>query len=213
VFVESNWLFAVAAPAHHQLPEAAELLDRARGGEFTLHMPNVCLREAREAIMAKCQPRKEANALRGFLSWSEPAGILTKADAETTRAVLEKYENSLKRDLDKLDTTLQGLAQLPYLKIFGFDDAMLDRATDLALAGLAAKPFDHAILAGILVRSARLWDAGERGISFCEVDTDLLPWDRYGQEKPPLRAAYHNAHIWVYRDFTLAQPPRAKNFE
>jgi hypothetical protein len=100
---------------------------------------------------------------------------LTKADSETTRAVLEKYENSIKRDLDKLDITLQDLAKLPYLKIFSFDDAMLDLATDLALAGVAAKPFDHAILAGVLVRSARLWDAGERGISFCEADADLQP--------------------------------------
>jgi hypothetical protein len=40
VFVESNWLFAFAAPAHHQVPAAAELLERARLGEFTLHMPN-----------------------------------------------------------------------------------------------------------------------------------------------------------------------------
>ena len=50
IFVETNWLFAYAAPAHHQVPAAAELLDRARRGEFTVHMPNICLGEARQAF-------------------------------------------------------------------------------------------------------------------------------------------------------------------
>jgi hypothetical protein len=50
---------------------------------------------------------------------------------------------------------------------------MLDRATKLALAGIAPKPFDHAILAGILVAAERLWATGERTLSFCEADTDL----------------------------------------
>jgi len=107
VFVESNWLFAFAAPAHHQVPAAAELLDRAQHGEFILHMPNLCIGEAREAIMAKCQPRKEANAIRRFLSWSEPAGGVTKADAEVTRAILDKYENSVRQNLNDLDGTLR----------------------------------------------------------------------------------------------------------
>lgn len=213
VFVESNWLFAFAAPAHHQVPAAAELLTRARRGDFTLHMPNVCIGEARQAIVTKCQPRKEANALRRFLSWAEPTGVVTKADAATTRAMLEKYESSVKRDLDAIDSTFQDLAGLPYLKVFGLDDEMLDLATNLALAGVAAKPFDHAILAGVLVRASRLWTAGERGISFCEGDADLQPWDKYGNARPPLKAAYDRAHVWVYGDFLLAQPPRRRDFE
>ena len=69
---------------------------------------------------------------------------------------------------------------MPYLKIFGLDDEMLNRATSLAIVGVAAKPFDHAILAGVLVGSSRLWAAGERGVSFCEMDADLQPWDKNG---------------------------------
>jgi hypothetical protein len=53
-------------------------------------MPNVCIGEARQAITTKCQPRKEADAIRRFLSWSEPAGDVTKADAAVTRAILDK---------------------------------------------------------------------------------------------------------------------------
>lgn len=213
VFIESNWLFSYAAPAHHQLPAAAELLDRARRGEFTLHMPNVCIGEARQAIRTKCQPRQEANALRRFLSFAEPTGDVTKGDADVTRAVLQKYEARMKRDLDNLDATLRGLVGLPHLKIFGLDDEMLNRATMLALEGLAAKPFDHAILAAVLVSSERLWAAGERGISFCEADADLQPWDKNGNEKPLLTTAYDESHVWVYGDFTLVQPSRSEDFE
>ena len=90
---------------------------------------------------------------------------------------------------------------------------MLARATALALAGIAPKPFDHAVLAGILVSAQRLWESGERGLSFCEADADLQPWGRYGDVKPELRAAYDQAHIWVYGDFTLTQPMRRPDFE
>lgn len=141
VFVESNWLFSFAAPAHHRVPAAADLLERARNGEFYLHLPSVCIGEARQAIMTKCQPRHEANALRRFLSFSEQAGEIAKADADVTRAVLQKYENRIKSDLGALDETFRTLAALPYLRIFSLDDEMLNRATALALAGLAAKSF------------------------------------------------------------------------
>jgi hypothetical protein len=195
------------------VPAAAKLLDRARLGEFTLHMPNVCLAEARQAIVTRCQPRKEAAAIRGFLSWSEPAGKVTKADAAAARIVINQFESSVEDDLSRLDVTLKELAGLPFLKIFGLDEDMLHRATDLALDGIYLKPFDQSILAAVLVRSSRLWDAGERAISFCEIDGDLQPWDRYGNAKPPLTAAYDKAHVWVYGDFMLEQPARSDDFE
>jgi hypothetical protein len=136
VFVETNWLFAYAAPAHHQVPAAAELLQRARSGEFTLHIPNVCVGEARRAILAKCQPRHEANAIRRFLSWAQPSGYVAAADAVSTRLVLDKYQATIKRDLSELEETLRTLATLPFVEIFGMDDAMLNRATELVLSGV-----------------------------------------------------------------------------
>jgi len=97
---------------------------------------------------------------------------------------------------------------MPYVKVFGLDDDMLDLATKLTLDGVAYKPFDHAILASVLVRLSRLWAAVGRGISFCATDADLQPWDA----KPPLTAAYDQTHVWVYGDFTLADPPRRQDF-
>lgn len=212
VFVESNWLFAYAAPAHHRVPAAVELLDRARRGEFTLHMPNVCLFEARKAITEKCTPRREADAIRRFVSWSETANGLTKAHAAIVRTTLQKYEHSVKQDLGRLDAVFQSLSERPYLRIFGLDDEMLERSTSLSLIGLDLKPFDQAILAGVLVAASRLWAAGERRISFCESDWDLRPWDKNGHTKPALSAAYDRAHVWVYGDFTLTDPQRPRNF-
>ena len=212
VFVETNWLFGYAAPAHHQVPAAVDLLERARRGEFTLHIPNCCLGEARKAILAKCQPRNEANAIRRFLTQAEPVGHITKEDATIARTLLDRYERNIKRDLDGLDESLKILATLPYIEVFGLDDAMLARSTELALAGITLKPFDQAILAGVLVSAARLWNAGERALSFCETDSDLQRWDRDGHAKPPLRDAYDQAHVWVYGDFTLTEPQRRPGF-
>lgn len=213
VFVESNWLFAYAAPAHHKSPDAVELFERAGRGEFMLHMPNICIGEARQAIRAKCQPRNEVNAVRRFVSWAEPARIISERDAASTKDTLEKYRQNIERELGKLDDIFRDLAQLSYFKIFALDDEMLDLSTKLALDGIAMNPFDHAILAGVLVSSSRLWAAEERGISFCERDADLQPWDRDGQVKPLLQAAYDRAHLWVYGDFTLVWPERDVDFE
>ena len=213
VFVETNWLFGYAAPAHHQLPAAINLLERAQHGEFTLHMPNCCLGEARKAILARCQPRNEANAVRRFLTQAENAGDATSEDASTARTLLDKYEASIKRDLDGLDNRLKALTALPYLKILGLDDAMLARSTEIILAGIDLKPFDQAILAAVLVSAEKLWAAGERALSFCETDSDLQPWDRDGRDKPLLKEAYDKVHVWVYGDFTLTEPERPPDFE
>ncbi|HXP61614.1 MAG TPA: hypothetical protein VN829_14045 [Dongiaceae bacterium] len=138
---------------------------------------------------------------------------MTPADASITRTVLDKYESRIQEDLKMLDDNLRILAALPCIDIFGLDDAVLNRATALALAGIAPKPFDHAILAAILVTAQRLWERGERGLSFCETDADLQPWGRYGDPKPELRAAYDQAHLWVCADFTLTQPTRRPDFQ
>jgi hypothetical protein len=178
-----------------------------------MHMPNICFIEARQAIPKKCQPRNEADAIRRFLARVQPSGQVSDADAASARVVLGKFASSIKQDLANLDSTFQTLANLPCLEVFGLDDAMLVRTTELALAGFDLDPFDQSILAGILVRASRLWDAGERTISFCETDGHLQPWDKNGNAKPPLREAFDRAHVWVYGDFTLTQPQRREDFE
>ena len=74
------------------------------------------------------------------------------------------------------------------------------------------KPYDQAILAGVLVSGERLWNSGERMLSFCDTDEHLQPWDKEGRVKTTLRAAYDNAHLWVCEDFTLSTPARRPGF-
>ena len=123
-----------------------------------------------------------------------------------------KSRPNIKQELAALDTTLLSLAQETCLDVFALDETMLNRATQLYTAGIAAKPFDQAILAGVLVRATQLWNAGQRRLSFCQTDSDLQPWDKYGNPKPPLRDLYRQAHTWVYGDFTLTQPERPEDF-
>jgi len=55
LFVETNWVHDYAAPAHHKVPAAFTLLERAQRGDFILHIPNVSFAEARQSIQTKCQ--------------------------------------------------------------------------------------------------------------------------------------------------------------
>lgn len=48
VLVETNWVVNVVAPAHLEGLQAFQLLSRAEAGEFELHLPAMCLTEARE---------------------------------------------------------------------------------------------------------------------------------------------------------------------
>lgn len=182
VFVETNWLYAYAAPAHHKVPAAATLLDRARGGEFTLHIPNVCFAEARGSIQAKCQP-VEGPAIHRCIRWAHQNGELTDEEAERAHRLAEKYIDDIRRELDSVPATLKTAAGLSCVKMFALDDDMLDLANQLALTKVAQKPFDHAILAGILVTSSRLWRQGETGFSFAETDSDLQPWGAKGIQR------------------------------
>lgn len=210
VFVETNWIHGYAAPAHHRLPDAVALLERAKRREFTLHIPNVSFMEGRHSIQAKCQPTE---AVHRYVRWAQSVGEWNDGQASDAHQVAEKYEQSITKELKAVSSTLTRVASLPCLKMFAFDDEMLDLANRLALTDAAKKPFDHAILAGVLVSASRLWNKGERGISFGELDGDLQPWGHRGAPKNDLRKLYDDAHVWVYGDFILQFPPRPVDFE
>jgi hypothetical protein len=46
VFVETNWVVDIVAPAHLQSQQASQLLSLAEAGEFELYLPAICLRSA-----------------------------------------------------------------------------------------------------------------------------------------------------------------------
>jgi hypothetical protein len=212
LFVETNWLHDYAAPAHHKAAEAVTLLERAKRGEFTLHIPNVSFAEARQSIQTKCQP-VDGPGIHRYIRWAHKNGDLNDEQASEAHQLAERYVQSIHNELSAVPSILNGLATLSCVEMFALDDEMLDLANQLALTKVAQKPFDHAILAGILVSSLRLWNRGERTISFAEIDSDLQPWGPKGAPKDDLRKLYDDAHVWVYGDFTLQFPPRRENFE
>jgi predicted nucleic acid-binding protein len=212
VFVETNWLHDYAAPAHHKVPEAVTLLERAQRGELTLYIPNVSFAEARHSIQSKCQPA-DGPGIHRYIRWAHKNNELNDEQARAAHELAERYVEDINKELSAVPSILRRVASLPYVKVFAFDDEMLDLANHLALTKVAQKPFDHAILAGILVSSSRLWTHGERGISFAELDNDLQPWGPKGAPKDDLRKLYDDAHVWVYGDFTLQFPPRRVDFD
>jgi len=212
LFIETNWVHDYAAPAHHKVPAAVTLLERANRGEFVLHIPNVSFAEARQSIQTKCQPT-DGPGIHRYIRWAQKNGELNDEQAEDAHRLAERYIQDIRQELSAVPAILKDIGGLPCLKIFALDDEMLDLANELALTKAAQKPFDHAILAGILVSSRRLWNRGERGIAFAELDSDLQPWGAKGAPKDDLRRLYDEAHVWVYGDFTLQFPPRRADFE
>ena len=212
LFVETNWLHDYAAPAHHKVPAAVTLLERAQRGDFILHIPNVSFAEARQSIQTKCQPG-DGPGIHRYIRWAHKNGELNDQQAEDAHRLAESYVLDIRKELSAVPSILKEVAGLSCVKMFALDDEMLDLANELALEKVAQKPFDHAILAGILVSSCRLWNRGERGISFAELDSDLQPWGQKGAPKDDLRKLYDDAHVWVYADFTLQFPPRRADFE
>jgi hypothetical protein len=83
---------------------------------------------------------------------------------------------------------------------------MLARTIELSTVNLDLKPFDQAILAAVLVKAEQLRNMGAEDLSFCELDSDLQPWDKRGNVKQPLKSLYDSARLWVYEDFLMESP-------
>lgn len=87
VLVETNWVVDAIAPAHLQSPQAIQLLERAKAGEFKLYVPAICLTEARETVLRRFTPRSRSEDLRKFVRWARDEGRITVEDAEAAYRV------------------------------------------------------------------------------------------------------------------------------
>ena len=212
VFVETNWVFAYAAPAHHKRLDAVELLKRARADEVRIHLPAPCLTEARSPIMRKCQPRNEAGAIRQFLLRAKAEQTVSPDQERVVREVLDRFEQQVRGELRQLDDVLRSIRTEHGLDVFSLKEHMLVRAIDLAQTELWLEPFDQAILAAVLGRAAELRSQGETELCFCVTDSDLQPWDKRGNAKQLLTDLYDEALVWVYGDFGMSAPERPDNW-
>lgn len=203
VFVETNWVVEYAAPAHRKTPAALELLDRAAREEIRLYLPVICVSEAKRPVAQRFQVRAEADRVRQFLLWARDTNVVDAAEDETTRRVLDRMESRVKADLDRVEDSLDSLRVAKGVEVFHLDQEMLERCASLSYLLLDLKPFDQAILAAILVRAEQLRSEGVDETDFCELDSDLQPWDKDRNPKRQLAELYNAARISVHEDFLL----------
>jgi predicted nucleic acid-binding protein len=109
VFVETNWLIGYAAPAHQKAYAAVDLLKKANRGEVRFYLPSICLSECLRPIRQKFQVRSEADRVRNFLVWAKGENIVEAAVDEIVRRTLDQRESLVRRDLDRLDDSLETL--------------------------------------------------------------------------------------------------------
>jgi hypothetical protein len=203
VLVETNWVVDVIAPAHLQDPQAVQLLTRAQAGEFALYVPAICLTEARETVPRRFTPRSRSEDLRKFLQWAKIQGKVTPEDTKAAFRVFDQFDGLVANELTKVSERLFQLANLPHLNVFSLSEPMLERQVAIGALDLALKPYDLAVLAAVIVKAEELQQQNHAWVGFCELDSDLLPWDKSRYSKPILSKLYDDARIWVYDNFLL----------
>jgi predicted nucleic acid-binding protein len=203
VLVETNWVVDVVAPAHLQSPQAIQLLQRAQAGEFELFVPAICLTEARETVPRRFTPRSRSEDFRKFVRWARDEGRVSIEDAQAAFRVFEQFDKLVANELTKVSERLDNLTRHPSLNVFPLSEPMLERQVSIGAMDISLKPYDLAVLAAVIVKSEILQQAGCSWVGFCELDSDLQPWDKSGARKPILSNLYDNARIWVYADFLL----------
>ncbi|MFV8753490.1 hypothetical protein ACNOYE_23305 [Nannocystaceae bacterium ST9] len=201
MFVESNWVVDVCAPAFRRSPSALALLDRAARGEISMHVPSIALREAKSVILRKYQPKEQA-ILQQFRKWAVEHGQIDSRESAAANDFLTRFSNTVAMELAHLDDRIAEVANSRGMNVFALDEAMLNRSislrTEVPDPGL--KPFDETILAAVLVRATEL--APEHLRLFCTADLDLSPIVRNNTRKH-LAAVYDQAKIEVRTNFDI----------
>ncbi|MFO5473694.1 MAG: hypothetical protein ACLBM2_07270 [Dolichospermum sp.] len=201
VFVETNWVVDIVAPAHLQSQQASQLLSLAEAGEFELYLPAICLTEARETIPRRFTPRSRSEDLRKFVQWAKRQGKMTTEDANAAFRVFDKFDGLVANELTKVPERLIELAEHPNLNVFPLSESMLERQVYIGAMDTSLKPYDLAVLAAILVRAEDLQQQGHSWVGFCELDSDLQPWDKNGVLKPILNDLYKVSNLGLSRFF------------
>src|SRR2546427_831207 len=91
VFVETNWVVDIAAPVLSRNQDAMALHERARAGEVQLHLPAVCLVEARKVVATR-GVRADLNPIRSFVRDSRAEGVINAVEAEASFKLLTRFQ-------------------------------------------------------------------------------------------------------------------------
>jgi hypothetical protein len=209
VFVETNWVVDCFAPAHFATPAARELLALANDGSLSVHVPNISLSEARGTIRRKFQPRNQTDPLRNYLRWAKESHRIESQVEAMVRRELEAYERTVLAQIELVDGAVGDLRKQKGVDVFALTEEMLEFSLSLGTEKLELGPFDQAILSAVLAKTKEIkLHEPDAEIFFCELDSDLQPWDKNGNIRQPLARLYDEARVWVYGDFQMTSPPR-----
>ncbi len=205
VFVETNWVFNYAAPAHKRTPDAIALAEAAKAGNLKLYLPAVSLREGENAIRQKCQPKRDSANLRRFRLWAFAHKQIDQNTDDAVTKFLNIYDRATNRDLNDLETRINKIRSLSGVEVFGLSDAMLTKAIELRSLVGHLNPFDEAILAAILVKATELRTSVGPNDDFelCELDRDLAPFDKKGNPRKEFADLYKPLGISFRSDFNV----------
>lgn len=210
VLVETNWVVDIVALSLSRNPDAFALRDSARRGDVVLHVPAVCLVEARKVVRER-RVRADLEAIRCFVRDRKGSGDFDGPTADAAFDVLSRFQQHVEHERAHAPERISDLAADHSITIFALDETMLSRSADLAAeAGIDLRSFDLSILAAVLIRGANLRSDGHE-VSFCTLDGDLQPWDRNGR-RIDLADLFDEAGVWVYGDFLMQTPPRPDNW-
>jgi hypothetical protein len=213
VFVETNWLVTLAAPARNPPPAALDLLELARDGVIRIYVPGCCIGEAKKVIRQSFQP-KEADRLRSFVQWAFEKGHLDHETADSARRMLSLFDGQVRSELAALGDKIIEITNGAGVDVLPLDGPALDMSLELNFKEIKKLgELDRAVLAVVLTKGRSLRDSGETDVSFCELDSDLWPWEKKtGRTQPEFKKLYDDAGVWVYSDFTLKIPERPADF-
>lgn len=138
------------------------------------------------------------------MRWATDEGRVTAEDADAARRVFALFDGLVANELTKVSERLNDLANHPSLNVFPLSEPMLERQISIgAMDDLSLKPYDLAVLAAVIVKSEELQAEGHPWVGFCELDSDLQPWDKSGARKRVLSDLYDDFRIFVYANFLL----------
>ncbi|WP_445175301.1 hypothetical protein [Microcoleus sp.] len=138
------------------------------------------------------------------MRWATDEGRVSAEDADAARRVFAQFDGLVANELTKVSERLDELANHPSLNVFPLSEPMLERQISIgAMDALSLKPYDLAVLAAVIVKSEELQAEGHPWVGFCELDSDLQPWDKSGARKRVLSDLYDDVRIFVYANFLL----------
>lgn len=192
IFVETNFLVDLLRP--FPSPEALALYARNDGTSVRLYVPWCSQAEASRTMTTIIKADLGfTDAMMKFAlgRWRVDRTLFDKAEIEKVKAIAERDRREA---LDTIDQRIRD--HVARMTRIDPSPAVVARTIQL-FAVKALKPFDEMVLGAVLTKASELYGAGERDLTFCELDRDLA------SKHPPLVNEYARCGLNVVQGFDV----------